>query len=444
MYRKLLLILAIVIIFTSLSMAQESVDINDILALKKQLEQLQKDHELKLAELEKLITSIKTKLDAEEQEDMLQKLLEEAQQLTNVVKEEEDNIGKKFHTGVRQQSGLNPNFSISGDFFAGYSSADSEFLRTPGDLSYGNNRFRLRELELNMQAPLDPFTRGKAYFSITREGIALEEVYMTWLNLPGRLNLKFGKFNAEYGLLNRYHDHALPQFDRPKVLVNMFSNLSFGGYGVSGNVILPKLFLSDATNLDISILSNAGAGYSFTTEGKYNLAYVANLTNFYDITQNTFFEWRVATIIGHNDPAEKYLSYVNNFSFEVKWLPVDRAKYREVDWKNEIIFNRRNTPGDPLESMGFYSSLQNKINSQWWISGRIGYSEIPYDPDQNEWSYTGCVDFWQSEFVLVRGQYQYNRRNLTNLLNNPGIYPNDSTFTFHVSWAMGPHKHEKY
>jgi hypothetical protein len=78
------------------------------------------------------------------------------------------------------------------------------------------------------------------------------------------------------------------------------------------------------------------------------------------------------------------------------------------------------------------------------VGGRIGYSEIPYDPSQTEWDYTLSFDFWQSEFVLTRFQYQYNSRNITDRMEIPGPYPSDHSLIIQVCWAMGPHKHEAY
>ena len=49
---------------------------------------------------------------------------------------------------------------------------------------------------------------------------------------------------------------------------------------------------------------------------------------------------------------------------------------------------------------------------------RVGYSEIPVDNRQYEWDYTLNLDFWQSEFVFYRVQYQYNARNINSLPEN--------------------------
>ena len=58
--------------------------------------------------------------------------------------------------------------------------------------------------------------------------------------------------------------------------------------------------------------------------------------------------------------------------------------------------------------------------------------------------YAICLDFWQSEFVFFRFQYQYNDRHIDNMMGYLGKMPSDHVFTLHVSWAMGPHKHEAY
>jgi len=426
----------------------------ELTQLKEELKKALADQKLKIEELEELINEIKSKLEKAEQEDELQKLLDEAANLTAVEIKEEHGVGHRFTSGLRQQQRLNPNISVSGDFFAGISSSKEGFVDEPSNVSYGNNRFHFRELQLTLIAPLDPFTRGKTFISFLEdeEGsfeLDIEEAYMEWLNLPARMNLKVGIFNVEYGLINRFHDHALPQFDRPKVLVNMFSNGPIGGFGAAGNFLLKPLFWSSSSTFDLSVIQG-GSGHSFTDTGKYHLLYVGNMINFYELTRDTYVEWRLGGVVGHNDPDEKYLSCVGNIGFALKWVPVGRSKYRTTEWKTEFLLSKRDVPGGYIYSKGFYSSLQNKLNARWWISGRVGYSELPFDNEQNEWDFTGCLDFWQSEFVFFRMQYQYSLRNFTKKLKFsegiefPGPFPNDHSFIFHVCWAMGPHKHEAY
>jgi len=439
MKKIMLLITLFLLIFFSISLFAQTEKIENDKTEKAD----QKNIDEKLQELEKQIQELKAKIDKKEKQNELKKLLEEASHLTTVEKIKETGIGKKFHTGVRQQSALNPNISVGGDFFGSISSSKSDFLNEPSGLSYGNNGFHLRELQVSWIAPLDPFTRGKSFVSFTSDAIAIEEAYMEWLNLPLNMNLKTGIFKTEFGVLNRWHDHALPQFDRPKALVNMFSNSQLGGFGFSGNFILPRLLAADATSFEAAVI-RGGSNQSFTDQGKYRLIYVGHLKNFYDLSRSTYFEFSLSGAAGKNDPAEKYNSYVGDIGFTIRWVPVGRSKYRTFDWRTEFLLSRRETATGNINSKGFYTSLQNKLNARWWISGRFDYSELPYDNKQQEWALTGCLDFWQSEFVYFRIQYQYSNRDFSEVIGLPGPYPDESTLTFHVNWAMGPHKHEAY
>ena len=444
MFQKFFLqifVLALLVGFSNLNATEKKMIKSDEI---KQMQSEQNDStDLKLKELEKLINDLKAKIEKKEKQDELKKLLEEASQLSTKAKEEKITVSKRFHSGARSQQKLNPNISLGGDFFAGFSTSKKDFISEPSDISYGNNRFEMREIEFSLLAPLDPFTRGKTFISITKEEIAIEEAYMEWLNLPLNMNLKAGIFYTEFGPLNRYHDHALPQFDRPRALVNYFTTGGLGGCGFSFNFMLPNLFFADASTFDFAVI-NGGNNFSFTNEGKYNLMTVGQFKNYYDLSRDTYLEFRLSGAAGRNDPDEKYNSYVGSLGMILKWVPVGRSKYRTVDWRTEFLYGYREGVLKDVSSKGSYSSLQYKLNARYWLTGRIGYSELPYDNTQSEWDFTACLDLWQSEFVFMRFQYQYNLRDINNMTIYSGKLPNDHSFIAQINWAMGPHKHEAY
>ena len=438
---RLIFVLTLLVGFSNLNATEKKMIKSDEI---KQLQSEQNDStDLKLKELEKLINDLKAKIEKKEKQDELKKLLEEASQLSTKAKEEKITVSKRFHSGARSQQKLNPNISLGGDFFAGFSTSKKDFISEPSDISYGNNRFEMREIEFSLLAPLDPFTRGKTFISITKEEIAIEEAYMEWLNLPLNMNLKAGIFYTEFGPLNRYHDHALPQFDRPRALVNYFTTGGLGGCGFSFNFMLPNLFFADASTFDFAVI-NGGNNFSFTNEGKYNLMTVGQFKNYYDLSRDTYLEFRLSGAAGRNDPDEKYNSYVGSLGMILKWVPVGRSKYRTVDWRTEFLYGYREGVLKDVSSKGSYSSLQYKLNARYWLTGRIGYSELPYDNTQSEWDFTACLDLWQSEFVFMRFQYQYNLRDINNMTIYSGKLPNDHSFIAQINWAMGPHKHEAY
>jgi hypothetical protein len=410
--------------------------------LKTEMAQLRTENKLINSRLDSLISNLSQKVEVSKADNDLLQLLDEASQLS--VMEKEEHLSKKFQSGVRQQQGLNPNISLGGDFFASASTSKHDFISDPGEVLYGNNGFFLREVELALESPLDPFTRGKTFISVKKEAISIEEAYIEWLNLPLKMNLKIGIFYSEFGPLNRYHDHALPQFDRPRALVNLFSNKGLGGAGLSSSFMLPEIIFSDATSLDITVVRGTDTGENFSFADN-NILYAGQFKNFYDITQNSYFEIRLSGVTGQNPSAGDNFSYVGSLGLTYKWVPIGREKYRTFDWRTELLYSSRNEINSTIRSKGFYTSVQNKINARFWIGGRIGYSELPYDSNQNEWDYSINLDFWQSEFVFTRIQYQYNRRNIYSMEPyTPGLLPNDHSIILQVCWAMGPHKHEAY
>lgn len=436
--------LIIILLITISSVFSQEENKLEIVKLKKELIDLRSEQNIKYDRLEKLISDIQNQLKSQGKEDELQNLLDEANALSEREKSEKANLSKKFHSGTRNQQGLNPNISLGVDLFGAYSTSDDEYISEPSDYLYGNNGFHLRETEIAFVAPLDPFTRGKAFMSVTKEGIAIEEAYMELLNLPLNMNLKAGIFYAEFGPLNRYHDHALPQFDRPRALVNYFSNAGLGGTGIAASFMLPTLLFSDASSFDITVV-NGGNGASFTNEGKRRFMYIGKLNNYYDLSRNSYLEYNINAVAGKNDISGNYNSYVTSLGITYKWVPIGKSKYRTFDWRTEFFYGLFEKPDNNITSKGFYTSIQNKLNARLWIGARIGYSELPYDSSQSEWDFTANLDFWQSEFVFFRLQYQYNSRALTNVLSYPGIeIPSDHTLLLQVCWAMGPHKHEAY
>lgn len=417
---------------------------DSLLHLRQELIQLKQVQSVTDSRLDSLISDLIRKEKEAMAESEMQKLLDEAEHLSVMEKEREENISRKFHSGTRQQQGLNPNISLGGDFFGAVSSSQHDLISEPGEVLYGNNGFFLREVELGMVAPLDPFTRGKAFISITKEAISIEEAYMEWLNLPLKMNLKIGIFYAEFGMLNRYHDHALPQFDRPRALVNLFTSGGLEGTGVGSSFMLPELIFADASTLDITVLRGPAAGENFSFADN-SFLYIGQFKNFYDLNEDSFFEIRLSGVAGRNPAEGTNRSYVGSLGLNYKWVPMGREKYRTFDLKTEFLFSYRDENTGSVRSKGFYTSIQNKLNARWWLGGRIGYSELPYDQTQHEWDFTVNLDFWQSEFVFTRLQYQYNSRSIENIdPDYPGVLPSDHSLVLQVCWAMGPHKHEAY
>ena len=427
--------------FTSAIFAQGSSTSSTIENLKETLANLEAEMEAVKSEYRAQIDELKHRLDQiekikgeEEKKAALEKLLSEAQDFARREKKEEPTIARVFRGGQRQLQALNPNISLTGDFYGSVSSSDCASIKNGGEYSDGRNRFFMREAEFHVIAPLDPFTRGKFFLGVPGDGhLEIGEAYMEWLNLPFNTNLKIGMFATQFGILNRWHDHGLPQVDRPKTLVHLFGLENFGGVGAGANFLLPKLW-AHVNELDLEVVTG-GDGISFD-EAYDNVIVVSHLKNYYDLTRNTYLEIGLSGAHGYNDKSAGDRTTLGGLDLAYKWSPAGRSHYRTVEFRNEFFLSHRETFNKTLNRLGFYSYISNKMGARYWIGIRYGYSELPWETEKEyEWDITPYLDFWQSEFVMMRLQYSYTHRSYEE---------NDHSVFLQSVWSMGPHKHEAY
>jgi len=436
-YRKFTLALFLLLISVTAfaQTKQETID-----TLKREIAELKMTSESKFEKLEGELKTLLAKIQKAEKEDEMKTLLEKMQDLSRQKKKAKASIERKFHSGLRTQQSLNPNISLSGDYYFAYGTSKSDYNRIPSETSWGTGKLFLREMEMGFQSALDPFSRAKVYISFGREGVVLEEGYMQLLNMPLNMNLKMGEFKTQFGKINRYHDHALPQFARPLALINFFGLTSLKGFGMAANFLLPSI-TAHVNELDLEVITG-GADQSFTSGGKHNLIYVTHFKNYYDLNRSTYFEIGMSGAMGKNDAQEKYNTIIGGVDLTLKWQPPGRSKYRGIEWRTEFLYSKMEQPNETINSWGSFSSIQFKLDAKWFASGRIDYSQIPKNNNFEDWKnnleekgFTVCFDYWQSEFVFVRFQYTYINRNFNE---------NDNRFIFQTNWAMGPHKHEAY
>ena len=395
-----------------------------------QLEDIQAELQI----MKQQVESLKAEKEKEAAVSELEKLLQEASLMAQEEKKDDNLTTRVFRGGQRQLQALNPNISLTGDFVGSMTSSNNALLTEPGDFTDGSNRFSLREAEFHIIAPLDPFTRGKFFMGVPGDGsLEIEEAYMEWLNLPANINLKVGKFIHQFGILNRWHTHGLPQIDRPSALTNLFGMDGLAGTGLGINILLPPLW-AHVNSLDLEV-STGGNGICFSDTGN-NVLLVGHLKNYYDLNRNTYIELGLSGSQGFNDNALKYQTQLAGIDLSYKWVPIGREHYRTFECRSELILSRMETAQGNRDRLNFFSFVSNRLGMQYWLGLRYSYSELPWETaKKTEWDLSPTLDFWQSEFIMLRLQYSYTQRSYAK---------NDHSIMLQTVWSMGPHKHEAY
>ncbi len=377
--------------------------------------------------------------------------------------------GKTFRSGQRSLQGLNPELSVTGDAYAQVLSQDGKEYGQAG-----RSGFFFRNLGIHLQTPLDPFSFTKIAVEVEPGGVHLGEAYATWTSLLPGVQLTLGKFRQQLGVVNRWHKHGLDQFDFPLMLLRTFGPGGLNQAGLSMRAQLPRLW---AHSLDFTLEVTNGRNENLFAGDYFSLpAALGRLGNYWDLSESVYLELGLTGMVGfnnvrgapepdaeaeeehaeeeehahehedaavtgtHDEPTR--LSLVAGFDLTLNWEPPNRARYHYLTWRTEGLYIRKELPdGTALQWVGGYSSVEGKISRRWALGFRgdlvqefVAENHFS-DFDHWEWQLAPYVTWWQSPWVRCRLEYNYHQA----VHGDP-----DHRVLLQLTFAAGPHKHERY
>ena len=317
----------------------------------------------------------------------------------------------------RDQSQLNPEIGVTGDVRA-----------------YGTGRgvqrdnFDPREFEVGFQSALDPYSRTKVFVSLEGGQVSLEEGYAYWTGLPGHIRLDLGKYRQQFGELNRWHLHAVPETEYPLAITTFLGEDGLSGTGIS----LYRAFGGLGTHeLTAQVTRSASDAELFGDAGRPT--YLAHLLNFWQLNRSAYVQIGGTALYG-TDPDSALRTKVGGLEFRLTWRPPARALYHEWTLRGELLALQKTVAGTGPTRLGGYVSSTYRLNQRFILGARYDYVESP-DFGEITRQLIPSLTMWQSEWVFLRLQYQWQR------VANARA---DHQLALQAVWAMGPHKHETY
>jgi len=340
----------------------------------------------------------------------------------------------------RALQALNPEISVTGDIFG----------RVDPDQP-GEENFIPREFELSLVSALDPYARAKVFMSIHEPGaeiipfgdeehadgeaeFGVEEGYIEWVNIPGGFGLTLGRFYQRLGALNRWHSHALYFQSRSLPHLAFIGEEPLAQTGVSLYSLLPvERFGTWQAWVEVTQASNETL---FGESSK--LTFLGHLNAFFELSRAWDLDLGASVVTGRYVGEElEYDQRLLNLEGALTWRPPGRSGYREAVLRTGLLVR---DPGDVPEdvalsrSTGFWSLAEVRLSPRWLVGARYDWVENPEDPEETAWLVSPTLTWWQSEYVRIRAEYDLLRK-------EPG---NEGQLLLQVTFAMGPHKHEKY
>ena len=337
---------------------------------------------------------------------------------TDTAKMKGDTAGPtKFVGRERSQPQLNPEISATGDVRAG--------ARLEG---VERENFDPREFEVGFQSPLDPYSSTKIFVSFENGSVSIEEGYAYWTGLPGHIRFDIGKFRQQFGELNRWHLHALPETEYPLALRTFLGDDGLAGTGIS----LYRAFGGLGTHeLTAQVTRSESDADLFGGSGRPT--YLVHLLNFWQLTRSTYAQLGGTALYG-TDPDTSLRTRVGGVDFRLTWRPPAQALYREWTLRGELYALRREYSGTGGTHLGYYVGTTYKLGQRWIAGLRYDYVERP-DSGIITRQVIPSLTLWESEWVELRVQYTWSQTMGRAATND---------FALQAVWAIGPHKHETY
>lgn len=387
---------------------------------------------------------------------------------------------KDFHGHSRSLQSMNPEISVTGDF-AG------KFVWSGGKEYANDNRsgFDIRGIGLHIQSDLDPFSYMKAAISFSPHGVEFGEAYIVWTNVLHAMDITFGKFRQQLGVVNRWHKHALDQYDYPLMLQEPFGEDGLNQVGVSFLFLLPKI-TAQMNSLELQI-TNGMNSKAFAGKWASIPTTLLHYKNYWDLNRSTYLEFGLTGILGFNNhrgevkstPETLYekasggtpftlydpkgnqvpltfapqtqtvkdnpwqITAFGGADLTIQWEPLNQAKYKNVIWRTEFLYGYQQLAPDSsgnkqrINWMGGYSYIQGKVSRSFEI-GLRGDLVQPWAVNNSRhyiFQVVPYITWYQSPWAHLRLEYDY--------MNGDQIN-GSHTVLLQVVFAAGPHKHDRY
>ena len=258
--------------------------------------------------------------------------------------------------------------SAVGTFVASWFS-DEPTLRVPAH-EPSHRGPELQEIELALQANIDPFFRADLFLALSLGGIEVEEAYVTTLALPWNLQLRGGSFYAPFGRFNQQHfPEVTPFADMPLPNRRFFGGEQLRGLGAEASVLLPLPFFAELRAASIT----AGNELSFGVPGAEihdlgDLLAVGRLLSSFDLSERLTLNLGLSAANGPNGTGGFLVTDENRtdlFGADLYLRLRDASSVAYTALQAEVLYRRATAPGGRVGQAGAYAWLVRRFDPAW-------------------------------------------------------------------------------
>jgi hypothetical protein len=318
-------------------------------------------------------------------------------------------------------------------------------LSPDGSTLEEGQRFGVREIELAVQANVDPYFRADFIIGVHPDAVEIEEAYATTTSLPWGLQLRLGRVHLPFGKQNVIHRPELHSIEYPHVVQRFLGDEGRKGDGIfASRVFAPLGFYQE---LQLGVMDRLGGeehghaeeegGVEAEAEAAEpanrrlsGLGYIGRFRNYWDLSEAANLELSASAATGRSaqpfdGEIEEGVNAVNarqslvGLDVTYRWRPLQQGLYRslivQAEWMrqlNEDVADR----GDPLGGPDLlYDGPRGDFDGAYlfarWQTSRRTFVGARYDWLQDDeadgdtfGAVSGYLTWFPSEFAkLVAG-----------------------------------------
>ena len=230
-------------------------------------------------------------------------------------------------------------------------------LSPDGSTQEDESRFGVREVELALQAVVDPYFRGDIFLGVSdAEGVSIEQAYLTTTSLPNQLQARLGRFLMPVGKQNGTHRHDLHTIEYPHVIQRFLGGEGLKGTGLQGSrVFSPFGFYQELIVAVVDRVGDRDEGLTAAespNESLDGLGFSARLRNYVDFTEAANLELSLSAMTGKREqPLTETYSVlfddgttaavarqsVLGADLTYRWRPLQEGIYRSFILQGEVM-----------------------------------------------------------------------------------------------------------
>jgi len=254
---------------------------------------------------------------------------------------------------------------------------------------------QLQEVELALQATVDPYVRGDVFLTFSDAGVEIEEAFLTTLSLPWGLQVKAGKIYTPFGRTSQLHRHQWTFIDQPLSMQRLVGAEGLKGAGGDVAWLTPLPWFAE---LHLAYQATS-PGFD---EDVLQLTGTARLVQYFELSDSATLGVGLSwSVFQTEDPAQW-----KNLAGADLYLKIrDPASRAHLVLQGEIYGRQLGEQPWSLSTWGGYGQASWRIDRNWEVGARYDNAPAPVafgGGTQETWTALGT---WSpSEFFRLRLQ----------------------------------------